>query len=101
MRVCNGGANLVGDGPRHFMLQIHDFAHLARIALSPKVAIPAGLDQSSVYVFPKARGQKGHTTAEGIEKHLQKRLKLDGLHSPHSWRSAFSTWANAQTTDDG
>ena len=31
---------------------------------------------------------------EAVEKFYRRGLKLTGKHSPHSWRSVLSTWAN-------
>ncbi len=45
----------------------------------------------AVYVCPAPRDSERPVTAEAIEKHYRNALKLAGKHSPHSWRSAFST----------
>ena len=37
---------------------------------------------------------KSHVTREAVEKFYNKTLKLAGKHSPHSWRTAFSTLAH-------
>lgn len=44
------------------------------------------------FVFPSPQGGK-HIGRESIEKAYRITLKLDGKHSPHGWRSAFSTLA--------
>lgn len=44
------------------------------------------------YVFPSPTGGK-HIGRESIEKAYRVTLGLDGVHSPHGWRSAFSTLA--------
>ncbi len=44
------------------------------------------------YVFPSPQGGK-HIGCESIEKVYRVTLKLSGKHSPHGWRSAFSTLA--------
>ena len=44
------------------------------------------------YVFPSPTGGK-HIGRESIEKVYRVTLALDGKHSPHGWRSAFSTLA--------
>ena len=44
-----------------------------------------------VYVCPAPRDPKRHITPEAVEKHYRDSLNLGGKHSPHSWRSAFST----------
>jgi integrase len=43
------------------------------------------------YVCPAPRDVRKHITPEAVEKHYRRSLGLGGLHSPHSWRSAFST----------
>lgn len=44
------------------------------------------------YVFPSPAGGK-HITRESLEKLYRVTLKLEGKHTPHGWRSAFSTLA--------
>jgi integrase len=46
-------------------------------------------------VFPSPQGGK-HIGRESIEKVYRVTLKLEGKHSPHGWRSAFSTLARDQ-----
>jgi integrase len=48
------------------------------------------------YVFPGNQG-RDHLTREAIEKALRVTLELDGKHSPHGWRAAFSTRAREDT----
>ena len=43
-------------------------------------------------VFPSPAGGK-HITRESIEKAYRVTLGLEGLHTPHGWRAAFSTLA--------
>lgn len=70
-----------------------------RIPLSPEIA--AELRQwreifgSRGFVFPSPQGGK-HIGRESIEKVYRVTLKLAGKHSPHGWRSAFSTLARDQ-----
>jgi integrase len=45
------------------------------------------------YVCPAPRGD-GPITREAVEKFYRCGLNLAGKHSPHSWRSVLSTWAN-------
>jgi integrase len=45
------------------------------------------------YVCPAPRDAAKPITAEAVEKHYRNALDLAGKHSPHSWRSAFSTVA--------
>ena len=47
----------------------------------------------STYVCPGPRGD-APITREAVEKFYRCTLKLSGKHSPHSWRSVLSTWAN-------
>jgi integrase len=49
--------------------------------------------ESAVYACPAPRGN-GPITREGVERFYRKGLKLEGKHSPHSWRAVLSTWAN-------
>ncbi len=46
----------------------------------------------SVYVCP-APNRDGPITREAVEKLYRRGLGLANRHSPHSWRSVFSTWA--------
>jgi integrase len=48
---------------------------------------------NAVYVCPAPRDSTKPITPEAIEKHYRNALDLGGKHSPHSWRSAFSTVA--------
>ncbi len=70
-----------------------------RIPLSPEIA--AELRQwreifgSRGFTFPSPQGGK-HIGRESIEKVYRVTLKLEGKHSPHGWRSAFSTLARDQ-----
>lgn len=45
----------------------------------------------SHFICPAPRDSNKPITAEAIEKHYRRALGLAGQHSPHSWRSAFST----------
>ena len=47
------------------------------------------------FVFPSPAGGK-HIGRESIEKVYRVTLSLEGKHSPHGWRSAFSTLARDQ-----
>jgi integrase len=46
---------------------------------------------ASEYVCVAPRDPKRSITRESCEKHYRDALELQGKHSPHSWRSAFST----------
>ena len=47
----------------------------------------------AVYLCPSPRGDSP-VTREAVEKFYRRALNLSGKHSPHSWRSVLSTWAN-------
>jgi len=70
-----------------------------RIPLCPEVAAELRQWQEVFgrkgYVFPSPAGGK-HIGRESIEKVYRVTLGLDGKHSPHGWRSAFSTLARDQ-----
>jgi integrase len=48
-------------------------------------------DSNAVYVCPAPRDAANPVTVEAVEKHYRRTLGLAGKHSPHSWRSTFST----------
>ena len=54
--------------------------------------------KDAVYACPAPLGD-GHVTREAIEKLYRRKLELTGKHSPHSWRSVFSTWAREAGKD--
>ncbi len=54
---------------------------------------------SAVYFCPAPRDPSMPITPEGIEKFYRSALDLAGKHSPHSWRSAFSTVAREACKD--
>jgi len=47
--------------------------------------------REAAYVCPAPRDPSKPITPEGAEKFYRRALKLAGKHSPHSWRSTFST----------
>lgn len=47
--------------------------------------------EAATMVCPAPRDPKRAVTPEGVEKYYRNALGLAGKHSPHSWRSAFST----------
>jgi integrase len=47
--------------------------------------------EGAEHVCPAPRDPKRAITPEAVEKHYRDVLKLAGKHSPHSWRSTFST----------
>jgi integrase len=49
--------------------------------------------KDAVHVCPAKDGE-APITREAVEKFYRRGLKLSGKHSPHSWRSVLSTWAN-------
>lgn len=73
---------------------IRDIDH--RLPLCPEIAAELrqwhGLSRGRGFVFPSPTGG-AHIGRESIEKAYRVTLGLDGKHSPHGWRSAFSTLA--------
>ncbi len=67
-----------------------------RIPLCPEIVSELRQWQSVFgskgYVFPSPTGNK-HIGRESIEKMYRVTLGLEGKHSPHGWRSSFSTLA--------
>lgn len=67
-----------------------------RIPLCPEIVSELRQWQSVFgrkgYVFPSPAGNK-HIGRESIEKMYRVTLGLEGKHSPHGWRSSFSTLA--------
>ncbi|MFO1398258.1 MAG: tyrosine-type recombinase/integrase [Burkholderiales bacterium] len=49
--------------------------------------------KDATYICPGPRGD-APITREAVEKFYRRGLRLTGKHSPHSWRSVLSTWAN-------
>ncbi len=49
--------------------------------------------EDAIYVCPAKDGE-APITREAVEKFYRRGLKLSRKHSPHSWRSVLSTWAN-------
>lgn len=47
----------------------------------------------AIFICPAPRDPSKPITPEGVEKFYRDALQLAGKHSPHSWRSAFSTIA--------
>ena len=45
----------------------------------------------ATYICPAPRDASKPLTEEAVEKFYRRQLELAGKHSPHSWRSAFST----------
>ena len=67
-----------------------------RIPLSPEIAEELRQWKQVIggkgFVFPSPTGNK-HIGRESVEKMYRVTLGLDGKHSPHGWRSSFSTLA--------
>ncbi len=70
-----------------------------RVPLGPEIAAELrewkGVFGARGFVFPSPAGGK-HIGRESIEKVYRVTLGLEGKHSPHGWRSAFSTLARDQ-----
>jgi integrase len=64
------------------------------------VALLKGLPRHGDYVFPSLRHGSDCLGQNSLEKHLNQVLGLANQHSPHSYRSTFSTWANEQSTPE-
>ena len=54
--------------------------------------------EDAIYVCPSPSGD-APITREAVEKFYRRGLGLSGKHSPHSWRSVLSTWANDAAED--
>ena len=85
--------------PRHKM-KMKDRKHDHVILLGPTIVNELRQWKNSTggkgFVFPSATGRK-HVTHEALEKIYRVTLRLDGKHSPHGWRSSFSTLARENT----
>lgn len=70
-----------------------------RVPLCPEIAAELrqwqGVFGGRGFVFPSPTGNK-YIGRESIEKVYRVTLDLEGKHSPHGWRSAFSTLARDQ-----
>jgi integrase len=68
-----------------------------RVPLGPTIAaeLKAWRDATSRkgYVFPSPSGKREYVGRETIEKLYADGLNLEGVHSPHAWRTSFSTLA--------
>ena len=77
-------------------MKAQDRHHHHRIILGPTIAaeLREWRDESSGkgFAFPSPAGGK-HITRESLEKLYRVTLGLQGKHTPHGWRSAFSTLA--------
>lgn len=77
-------------------MKSRDREHDHRIILPPQIAEELGAWREETggkgYVFPSPAGE-GHITREAVEKAYRETLGLRDKHSPHGWRSAFSTLA--------
>ena len=73
-----------------------------RIPLCPEIAGELrhwqGIFGGRGFVFPSPTGNK-HIGRESIEKVYRVTLALEGKHSPHGWRSSFSTLSREQRFD--
>jgi integrase len=78
-------------------LKVRGRAHDHKVILAPPIAeeLRRWRDahaERGVYVFPGTQGRV-HLSREAVEKALRETLDLEGKHSPHGWRSSFSTLA--------
>jgi len=85
-------------------MKARDRDHDHKIVLGPTIAGELrnwrNLIGGKGVVFPSPHGAD-HITREALEKAYRVTLALDGKHSPHGWRSAFSTLAKDTTKDEG
>lgn len=77
-------------------MKARDRHHDHKIVLPPMVATELKkwrlLAPTSDYLFPSSQGRK-HISRESLEKAYRVTLGLADKHSPHGWRSSFSTLA--------
>jgi len=79
-------------------MKVQERDHDHKIVLGPTIAAELRtwrrITGGKGYLFP-ARGRKGdtHVCREAVEKAYRITLGLDGKHTPHGWRAAFSTLA--------
>jgi integrase len=59
------------------------------------------LPRDDEFVFPEPTNKLGHVTLEAPSKLLRTSLGLADIHTPHGFRSAFSTLANQASHPDG
>jgi integrase len=68
-----------------------------RVPLGPTIAAELGAWRDATggkgYVFPSPSGKREYVGRETIEKLYADGLNLEGVHSPHAWRTSFSTLA--------
>jgi integrase len=68
-----------------------------RVPLGPTIAgeLSAWRDATGGkgFVFPSPSGKREYVGRETIEKLYSEGLNLEGMHSPHAWRTSFSTLA--------
>jgi len=78
------------------LMQVKDREHDHRVVLGPTIAAELtawqSMTSSEGYVFPSPTG-RAFIGREGVEKIYRVTLGLDGIHSPHAWRTSFSTMA--------
>jgi integrase len=90
----------LGDSPRWTIprnkMKMKDRTHDHVVLLGPTIANELATWKAMTggkgFVFPSPTGRE-HITHESLEKVYRVTLKLDGKHSPHGWRSSFSTLA--------
>jgi integrase len=93
----------LGDSPRWTIprskMKMKDRNHDHVVLLGPTIANELrtwkSMSGGTDFVFPSPTGRK-HITHESLEKVYRVTLKLEGKHSPHGWRSSFSTLAREE-----
>lgn len=75
-------------------MKAKDRAHDHKVILGPTIVAELRARRSQIgstgYVFPSSAGEK-HISREALEKAYRVTLDLSNRHSPHGWRSSFST----------
>lgn len=85
-------------------MKARDRDHDHKIILGPTMAAELGAWRNLIggkgFVFPSPQGGK-HITRESLEKAYRVTLGLKDKHTPHGWRSAFSTLARDSAKEEG
>jgi hypothetical protein len=70
----------------------HDHKVILAVEIAAELQVWRMVVGGQRFVFPSPQGKK-HISRESLEKAYRVTLGLAGKHSPHGWRSAFSTLA--------
>lgn len=81
-------------------MKAQDRTHDHKIILGATIAaeLRSWRDESGGkgFVFPSPLDARKHITRESLEKVYRVTLRLDGIHTPHGWRSSLSTLAREE-----